>query len=135
MFKQLFSLGFWFHIYPPLTSSYVLGILVVFFVALLATGLFVYRCVRKCEDKHAARGKRRLAHWFLTWAILGLFWTFFTYERINLFGSRFWLLIGFIVAVVWLVFIILYRLRVAPKLQKQDQERAEFEKYLPKKKQ
>lgn len=131
---QLLDPAFWFHIRPPLMSFWGIGIGAVVLVAMFIVGLALMRHSRQME-KHRLRGYQKFASWFITWAVLGLAWLFFTYERINFFGARFWVLAGLVSAAVWLAFIVRYWKKAVPAIEKLCRERAEFEKYLPKKKQ
>lgn len=131
---QLLDPAFWFYVRPPVMSFWGMGIGTVVLVAMFVAGVALMRRSRQME-KHRLRGYQKFASWFITWAVLGLAWLFFTYEQINFFGARFWALAGFLSALVWFVFIIRYWKKVMPALELLRSERAEFEKYLPKKKQ
>lgn len=104
-------------------------------VILFAASVLVYRkvhAVRK-QDGLRARGLQRLGRWFLGAGIVLLVWTFLAYERISIFGARLWLVVFDIVWIVWLAFIVWYFVKTVPSLNAAARERAEKEKYLPKK--
>lgn len=124
--------NFWFQIRPWNTDTTILLVLSVVMLVMLVIGFVILWRVKKKEAEHAIRVKRQIGAWFITWGGLGLAWLFFVYERINVFGSPFWILLGFVGAVIWLVFILKYALRTAPRLRALEVERAAREKYLPK---
>lgn len=103
----------------------------IFFVA----SVLVYRkahAIRK-NDSLRARGIQRLGRWFFGAGALLLVWTFLAYERISIFGARLWLVVFDIVWIVWLAFIVWYFVKTVPSRSAAARERAEKEKYLPKK--
>lgn len=125
--------AFWFHVRPPVMSLWGAGIGTAILLAMFVVGVLLMRRGREME-KHRARGSQKFASWLITWAAVGLVWLFLAYERISFFGARFWVLIGLALAAVWLIFIIRYWKKVVPSMATLRRERAEFEKYLPRKK-
>lgn len=109
------------------------GIGAAVLVAMFVVGVLLMRRGREME-KYRARGNQKFAIWLITWAAVGLVWLFLAYERISFFGARFWVLVGLVLAVAWLIFIIRYWKKVVPGMEMLHRERAEFEKYLPRKK-
>lgn len=120
---------------PNLTLQ-AAGFFALAFVIFLAMGIIMLTVAAKSARTNPgfARGERKLASWFILWAVLGIAWVFFAFERINLFGAPFWLPLGVLGALLWLAFIVKYYLRTLPALRAAEHARAEREKYLPKKK-
>lgn len=131
---QILNPTFWFQVRPPVMSLVAAGIFALGFLILLVIGIICMRRGSKNDNRYRAHGEQKLGSWFITWAVVGMVWVFMAYERINFFGSRFWTLVMIIVAAVWLVFIIRYWKKVVPSMEMLRRERAEFEKYLPRKK-
>jgi len=63
--------------------------------------------------------------------LVGLMLTFFRWQAIPYIGSRLMVLALWIVAIAWLVEIIWYWLFILPQQKKLQQEKENFEKYLP----
>jgi cell division protein FtsW (lipid II flippase) len=131
---QILNPTFWFHIRPPVMSLPTAGILALGFVILLIIGVICLRRASQNENRHRGRGEQKLGGWFITWAVIGLVWVFMAYERINFFGAWFWTLVMIVLAFLWLALIMRYWKKVVPSMETLRRERAEFEKYLPKKK-
>lgn len=78
-----------------------------------------------------ARGFLRLGGWLIAAAFYLGIWTFIAYERVQLFGSLYALLLGFLTGLVWLGFVIRYFVRTAPRLREDHSRQMELKKYLP----
>lgn len=130
---QILNPTFWFQVRPPVMSLLMAGLLALGFIILFVIGVVFMRRGSQNENRHRGRGEQKLSGWFITWAVVGLVWVFMAYERINFFGSRFWTLVMIVIALVWLAFIMRYWKKVVPSMETLRRERAEFEKYLPKK--
>jgi ABC-type transport system involved in multi-copper enzyme maturation permease subunit len=68
----------------------------------------------------------------LTVGLIGLFLVLMRYQSISYMGSRFLLYVLFLVVLMWVNQILVYRYLELPKEIKKKQEREKFEKYLPK---
>ena len=77
---------------------------------------------------------RHLGYLFLTMGILGMFWFFFTFEEIYLFGARFWFLVWLLICIVWAWWIIRYVKVTIPQLRKAGAAKKDSNKYIPVKK-
>jgi hypothetical protein len=64
--------------------------------------------------------------------LVGLLFLLFRETRALYLGSRLWLLLWLLGSLVWLIYLTIYKLVTVPKLQKQKQASAEFNKWLPK---
>jgi len=130
--RPVFSPSFWFDLTPTAMSPLFDKLFFILF-ALLVIAASAARMVanNKLEDKYHKIIALRAANIALITGVLGLVLYFFTYEEIQFFGARFWfliLLIGVIVAVVRLV---RYAKKVVPVKRKNEQSKAEVNKYLP----
>ena len=68
----------------------------------------------------------------LTVGLIGLFLVLMRYQSISYLGSRFLIYVLFLVVLMWVNQILVYRYVDLPKEIKKKQERERFEKYLPK---
>lgn len=68
----------------------------------------------------------------LTVGLIGLFLVLMRYQSISYMGSRFLIYVLFLVVLMWVNQILVYRYLELPKEIKKKQERERFEKYLPK---
>ena len=69
-----------------------------------------------------------------TMGTLGMVVYFFSFEQIYLFGARFWFLLWFIGLVIWIVMIVRHAKVTIPDMKSAAANRAEFNKYIPRKK-
>ncbi len=102
------------------------------FVLLIVLGI-ISRIVssHKKGDLHVQRLGERVGNLLTTTGFLGLMFAFFSYERISLFGARFWyvlLVIGFL---VWAFFIFRYAYQTVPQMKEEEIKRTEHRKYFP----
>lgn len=123
-----------------LTAPYALtGLSWPMRIILLALFVFAIIAGIKAGQKiKAGAGFKKLWLKIQTWGysigVVGLLLIFFREVRAVYLGSRIWLLLLLLVAFVWLGFIIRYWKIQVPLQSKLKQEKAEFEKWLPKKK-
>lgn len=64
--------------------------------------------------------------------LVGLLFLLFRETRALYLGARLWLLLWLLGALVWIIYLAIYKLTTIPKLQKQKIASAEFNKWLPK---
>ncbi|MBI4281153.1 hypothetical protein HY628_03070 [Candidatus Uhrbacteria bacterium] len=123
----------WFSIYPPELNLRDGVILVAMGIILLVAGIVFLSLAgrRRRSASLEAGGIRKIGNWFLVLGLFELAWTFLAFERINLFGAFFWLLIGKLLAVVWAVWIGYYWWRTMPARRAEMASQREREKYLP----
>ncbi len=95
-------------------------------------GGLLLRIVKKTkENKYEREVFGRLARLCLTVGVVGLVWSFFSFEEIQIFGSRFWLLLIVIWVVSWLISIYRYWTIEVPDMRVREQSKAEANQYLP----
>lgn len=107
-------------------------ILMLFFTAAII--LAVQATIKLKNNTDFKNLWKKLQAWGFYIGSVGWLLIFFREVRAVYLGSRIWLLIWLIFALVWLVMIIRYWKIQIPLQTKTRQERAEFEKWLPKKK-
>jgi Ca2+/Na+ antiporter len=69
----------------------------------------------------------------LFFGFLSLLWVVFCQQRAPYVAYRFWLLLIIIITGVWLYRAVRYALQRIPQIKKEQQEKQQREKYLPKK--
>lgn len=133
---NLLTPAFWLTIYPPNLNFWSAIVFLAISFGMLVAGVVLAFFANKNQkkDRYNAAGKFKLVNWLVLWSLVLLFWTFFAYERINLFGAPFWLILIFAGAIIWMVFIILYFKKTLPAIRKQEAEKIAKQKYLPKRK-
>lgn len=107
------------------------------FLLILFFGSLVAALWATNQIKHAEGPKspwKKLQLWGFSTGLLGLLLMFFREVRAVYLGSRIWLLLWLIVVIIWLGFILYYWKIKLPLKIKDQKEKAEFEKWLPKKK-
>lgn len=67
-----------------------------------------------------------------TTGIVGLLFILFRETRAMYLGARLWLLLWSLGLLAWIAYILFYYFVTVPKIQKQKEEDAEFNKWLPK---
>ncbi len=78
-----------------------------------------------------ARFWNKLGTWALVVGFFYLVLWFFRDQRVPFFSSRFWLLAVGLLALVWLIFIIIFLIRKKSAEKKGHIKAEEFDKYLP----
>ncbi len=118
----------------PTLSFQSAGFLGLAALILLGGGIVFWFLARKKKktDRPLARGLRRLGWCFFSAGLYLGFWDFWAYERIYILGAPWWLVLGLIGWLIWLGWIIYFLIVKLPKLQIEERERRQFEKYLPK---
>jgi len=131
--RPMLSLGFWFKTagepFLPIFQYALFGLFTILFVLGLVSGIIFQK---KKEVFILRFAVKYLKNWFLWAGIAGYSWMFFTYERAIFLSSRFWILAWLIGFGIWL-WVIIRKIMRLPKKQEELRGRAQFEKYLPKK--
>lgn len=134
--SDLLDIRYWFTINPGLVSDKMAIAFVVFFSLFIIAKLllrFMGRQYITNLSKYHHSALYRIENACLTMGLLGLLWTFLSYETIPFFSGRFWFLFWGIGLVVW-AYIIFYYIRFEiPAFLEKDKNRAQLNKYLPKK--
>ena len=132
--KPLLTLSFWFKMTPdPLLPFFQMAFL-IFFGALIAAGIIAGQIYKKKKDSFVLRFTAKyLKSWLFTAGSTGALLLFFSYERAIFLSARFWYIIWLLSLGIWLFFII-KKIKVLPQKEGALRKKAQFEKYLPKKK-
>lgn len=103
-----------------------------FFAALFVIGI-VCRMVssRKTDDRYIRTLGERCGTMLLTMGFLGVLFYFFSFERIRLFGARFWYLLWLIGFATWTFFLARFARKTIPFMKEREQRLAEQRKYFP----
>jgi len=132
MFDHLLDPAAWFTLRSAevggLSGKFIFG----FFVLLFVLGI-VCRIVssHKTEDRYMRGLGERLGVMFLTMGFLGVLLYFFSFERISLFGARFWYVLWTAGLIVWITRLIRVAMVTIPQEKKRAQQQAEQQKYFP----
>jgi hypothetical protein len=130
----LLSARFWFTPQPgPLLSVVARFLLIIFAVCLiLATGFFIWSYFKR-GDHITFKLLKKFQNFFTTLGIVGFAILFFFWQQIPYLSSRFWLIVWLLILLIWAGYIGRFAFFEAPKKRTELQEKAKFEKYLPKK--
>lgn len=133
--SPLFDWHFWFDLTPTRMSPMFESGFFFLFVLALAAGAVLRMMVRNGKyDKYKAIVFKKIAA-LCSWSgIAGMIWFFFTFEEVQFFGSRFWILIGFVCIAIAKFSIWRYVKKEVPLLKHREQSRSEVNKYLPRRK-
>lgn len=129
--KKLLDTGYIFEKTPPPISDY-LYLLGIFLLFILLSFVFSFLYGRK-KKKIPIWGKmqKRIFNLFFTTGIVGLILIFFRWQQIAYLGSRFFMLILWLIFIVWGIAILCYRYLTLSKEIQKYYEKKNFEKYLP----
>jgi len=132
--KPLLTLSFWFKsVGEPFLPVFYYALLALFTLLFIAGSLSGIIFKKKKEDFILRFSVKYLKNWFLWAGITGYLWIFFTYERAVFLSSRFWIVIWLIGFGVWLFFIV-KKIKNLPQKERELKQKAQFDKYIPKKK-
>jgi hypothetical protein len=133
-FKQFLDLHYLFNKYPPVGFSNSLRItLWMVFILLIIIAILAGRKSQKLSGA-PKKAWRKLQIWGWISGPVGLLLIICRELGAIYITARFWLLLWLLITIIWLIFIILYRLRKVPSQEKLKKEQAEFSKWLPRKK-
>lgn len=132
MFQNFFDPSAWFTLAPAQVGGVSGNIVFAAFFLLFVLGI-VCRIVasHKVNDRYCRDMGLRIGSLLITMGLLGILFYFFSYERIRLFGSRFWYLLWLIGVLVWTVSLARYAHTVVPSMKHREAERAQRRKYFP----
>ncbi|MFH1226049.1 MAG: hypothetical protein V1684_02070 [bacterium] len=131
-FSKLLSLQYWFTMRVGALSDEARMWLVIIFGASLVLAVASFFLFKKYSSP-LNNLFRRIFIFFITNAAIGAIWGFFREEAIPMLGSRFWLLFLLIADLIWLFYLIKYAVKQLPQEKKNQVEKKQFAKYLPKK--
>lgn len=132
MFQNFFDPSAWFTLAPAQVGGVSGNIIFAVFLLLFVLGI-VCRIVasHKADDRYCRDMGLRIGSLLITMGLLGVLLYFLSYERIRLFGSRFWYLLWLIGLIVWAIYLIRYARKVVPAMKHREIERIERRKYFP----
>lgn len=131
MFSKFLSYTFWISNEPYLKSTLV--ILVLVFGVLLAFGMILRTMSRKQKGNPMNSVFKKASFAAFTMSMVGFVLLLLSWERVSYLGMRINYIFWLIATIIWSYF--LYkRYKSIPSIQRDIDSRAEFEKYLPKKK-
>jgi len=130
-FSDLLTLNAWFNINPGPLGDQLLTILTWFFIIVIVIGFGFRVLAKRQRGKIQAKVWRRFGKLGLTMGILGFVVLFFFYEGVPFLSARFWLLVWFIGLIAWKVYILIYLFRKIPQESRENKDKQNFEKYLP----
>jgi|GEM_PF-2154794 hypothetical protein len=131
---KLLDWSYLFYRLPPAGFSWGMRIflLIIFIGALI---LAIMAGIKYSKKQPIVRKFwRKIQVWGWSTSLMGLLLFYFREVRAIYLSSRAWMFIWLIIALVWLVFIIVYLFRVIPKKQEAKKSQEDFDKWLPKKK-
>ncbi len=119
----------------PAISTNTVYFLMIFFSALLIMAIIIkVITIKTTKDCFYKTLSQKYFVLLLTMSLIGIFLTWFRYERVYLLSARFLLLVWFVTFIAWLVYILKYQIKVVPQEREKLQKTIEFNKYLPKRK-
>lgn len=132
MFDHLLDVSSWFTLRPAEVGGLAGNIVFGFFVGLFVIGI-VSKIVaaHKTHDRYLRELGEHIGSLLLTMGLLGLLFYFFSFERIQLFGARFWYAVWLIGLIVWIVFLIRFGFKTIPVLRGKELTREQLRKYFP----
>ena len=100
--KHLFTIKYWFSVYPEPLSQLGFIVLISFVVLIFILGLISF--ILKRRGGFFKKILNNLYDFSVANFFIGLIFLFFYYENVPFFTARFWLAIWFIGFAVWLFF-------------------------------
>jgi len=125
---------YWINPSPVPLGPSLVGSMAVFFAWFLIAAAILYLVARSMDRHDALKAEicRRAGRLLLITGLLAFLELFFVYEQVPILSMRLWFLILFILFVEWLVRLTVFAVHDYPKIKRQEEEKARFEKYLPK---
>lgn len=131
----LITPSFWFSLFPEAMGPGFERAFFLFFGLMIVVGAIVRIVARhRKDDKYVVRTFQKIGKMLLVMGLLGMLWFFFTFEEIYFLGARFWLLVWIIGAGIWKFQIWRYVKKTIPAERLATQSKADFNKYLPRRK-
>ncbi|MFH2062703.1 MAG: hypothetical protein ABIJ46_00945 [bacterium] len=133
-FAPFLDYRYWLNPSPVPLGPSLVGSMAVFFAWFLIAAVVLYLVARSMRrhDRLKADICRRAGNLMLTVGLLSMLELFFAYEQVPVLGMRLWFLVILVVFIEWLVKLVVFAVRDYPVIRRQEEERARFEKYLPK---
>ncbi|NQU77834.1 hypothetical protein HQ544_04010 [Candidatus Falkowbacteria bacterium] len=132
---KLFDLQYIFLVNPAPLKPLQWGLAVGVFGLLVVVAIIAVIWSRKKEiDITTKKVATKISTFAFTLGLTGWVLFFLRQTHVYFFSRRFLFLFWLIGFIVWLVFLLKYVVKKAPKARQDFTERQEFEKYLPKKK-
>lgn len=130
---SIFDPSFWFDLTPVrLSPWFEKGFFVLFALMLIAGAVLRMRLRAQKMDSLDRKILDRLVAIFFTAGGFGFLWLFFSFEEVQLFGSRAWFLLWIALVVYSLVRTWMFAKREVPALRAKRASQADANKYLPK---
>jgi hypothetical protein len=131
MIEQLIKPSYWFTFQPPSVGGVSGNVIFAFFLLLFVVGI-VGRvvAVRKTDDRFLQQAVTKIASMLSIMGILGVLLYFFSFERIQFLGARFWYLVWMGGLILWIV-ILLRDIKSIPGKRALALERQKRTKYFP----
>jgi len=129
---NLIRLDYWFNIRPLFFRPMTFKIFMIVSLLVIVAGIILSILQsRQAKNKLQKKTIGNFSTWFYTFGIINLIYIFLRQQRAPYLSLRFLYLLWFIASVIWLGFLFKFMLIDAPKKVKEQQQKAEFEKYLP----
>ena len=130
--RPLLAFHFWFNVTPPPLLPFFERMFFILYILALVVAIVLGFFERTTKHVILRAFIEKLRRCLTTLGITGLLLAFFIYERTPYFSMHFITLFLWAGIGLWVIAVLLWRLRTAPKLQKAINEQKGFEKYLPK---
>ena len=132
MIQTFLQPSFWFSLQPAEVGGWIgTSIFVIFLLMGIAGVVARIVAAQKLDDRYMRMMGNRFGTLLITMGMLGVVLYFFSFERIRLFGSRFWYLLWLIGLIVWIVLLVRYMKKNIPAMKEQAEARFEKRKYFP----
>jgi hypothetical protein len=129
---NLFHWSYWFSATLP-AAGWVKVVLIVLPLIFIVIGIALKVFSGITKDTLMKKIYSRFAIISLFFGILSGLWVFLRQEETPIFSARVWPLLILLITLWWLYRVIRYVVKRVPEIRKQNAERMEKEKYLPKK--
>ncbi len=117
---------------PPEVGGAVGTIVFVTFLLFFVIGIVGHIVVdRHGGDRLTKKMGNRISTLFVVMGLAGLILFFFGFERIQLFGARFWYPLWVVVTLVWGLTVLRFVKRDVPKMRERSLLRQVRDRYLP----
>jgi amino acid transporter len=130
--QNFFLPSYWFTMQPPEINGWLGTVVFIAFLVIFVVGI-AGRVVtdRKNIERLMKIIGGRISTMLIVMGALGLILYFFSFERIQLFGARFWYPIWIVAVVVWAAVLFRFVKRDVPRMREMSALGRERAKYLP----
>ncbi|MGB0757554.1 MAG: hypothetical protein ACPGO5_03820 [Patescibacteria group bacterium] len=132
-FSNIFSLGYWFDMYPGGWESFG-GTLFTLLLTVVVAGIVCKILSSRVSQVVSQRLLARSGSLLLFTGLIGLFLWLIRQQQIPVFAARFWWLMIFIIVVWWLIVILNNIRKYKANIHEHAEKKEVFDKYLPKSK-